>query len=77
MARPDAGAQTEDAGRGGAGQQDGAHHLGVDDEQGSLQGASAGHLSGRRLNRVGRNVSRPEDNVGANGHQDGIGKTRD
>ena len=36
MAGPDAGAQAAHAGCGGAGQQDGAHRLGTNDEQASL-----------------------------------------
>ena len=77
LARPDAGAQASHAGRGGAGQQDGAHRLGADEEEGILQGACAGHLSGGRANIAGRNASRSEDSVGANGHRDGIRQTRD
>ncbi len=61
MVGPDVGAQTSYAGRGGAGESNGAHRLGVDDEQGIPQGACAGHLSGRRVNIAGRNVSRSED----------------
>ena len=47
LAGPDAGAQAANAGRGGAGQQDGAHRLGADDEQRGLPG-SRRRLSGRR-----------------------------
>ena len=47
MARPDAGAQAQDAGRGGAGESNGAHRLGADDEERSLQGTAACRLSGR------------------------------
>ena len=44
-------------------------------EQTSLQVACTGNLSGRWASSAGRNVSRAEDNVGASGHRDGIGKT--
>lgn len=41
MDRPEVGAQAQDAGCGGAGQQDGAHRLRANYEQGSLPRASA------------------------------------
>ena len=41
LAGPDAGAQAAHAGRGGAGQPDGAHRLGVDDEERVLPRAAA------------------------------------
>ena len=47
VAGPDAGAQAEEAGRGGAGQPDRAHRLGTDDEQRGLP-ASRRRLSRRR-----------------------------
>ena len=48
LAGPDAGAQAEDGGGGGAGQPDGAHRLGADGEQGGLPSSRRGRgLNGR------------------------------
>lgn len=71
----DPSAQTEDAGRSGVDQQDEAHCLGVNDNQASLLGTNAGRPSGKRAECVS-NVSRSMEGVGANGHRDGLGKTR-
>ena len=51
LAGQDAGAQAANAGRGGAGQQDGAHRLGAHDTQGDLQRFCAGCCLTRRQPR--------------------------
>ena len=48
VAGSDAGAQASDAGRGGAGESNGAHRMGADDERPSLQRTGAGRLSSRQ-----------------------------
>ena len=53
MAGVHACAQTEKADHGGAGQLNGAHRLGTDNEERGLLRAGAGRLSGRRANDAG------------------------
>ena len=81
VAGRDAGTQAEDAGRGGARQQDGTEGLGTGNEKGDLPGSRC-RLSWRRkerseskeaARRCGQQDAR--NGVRANGRQDGVGKT--
>ena len=62
----DAGAQAENAGRSGAGQPDGAHRLGADDEEGELPG-SRRRLTGLRNAGSRRGCEQVGGQVRANG----------
>ncbi len=73
LARQDAGAQTEDADRSGAGQPNGADRLGADDKEGELPG-SRRRLKRRSVGAVGR-CRQDGERVRANGQRDGIGQT--
>ena len=77
MAGADAGAQAAHAGHGRARQQDGAHRLGVADEERGLQS------SGQRSRRKPRQRSEASEDVGGrrrvwhNSRRDGAGRTRE
>ena len=73
LARQDAGAQTEDADRSGAGQPNGADRLGPDDNEGDLPG-SRRRLKRRSAGAVG-GCRQDGERVRANGQRDGIGQT--
>ena len=66
LAGPNAGPQAENAGRGGAGQPDGTHHLGADNEEGELPG-SRRRLRGRRKAESRRGCGQDGGQVRANG----------
>ena len=76
LAGQDAGAQAEDACRGGAGQPDGAYRLGADDEEGDLPGSRArSRLRGWQSAGSCRGCGQVGGQARANGRRDGIGKT--
>ena len=66
MARQDAGAQAEDAGCGGPGQQDGAHCLGSDDDEAEIPGTCR-RLIGRHAAGSRRGCGQDGGRVRANG----------
>ena len=73
LAGRDAGAQAEDARRGGVGQQDGAHRLGADDEEGELAG-SRHRLRERRSAGSCRGCGQVGGQVRAKVNETGSGK---
>ena len=75
LAGPDAGAQAAHAGRGGAGQPDGAHRLGVDDEERVLPRAAADRLRSKSRGPAPSGMRAGRKMVRANGQRDGVGKT--
>ena len=63
------------AGRGGAGQPDGAHRLGADDEERVLPRAAADRLRGKSRGPAPSGMRAGRKMVRANGQRDGVGKT--
>ena len=72
VAGVDAGAQAQDAGRRGVGQQDGLRRLGLAGQGRRASGSGCGGVSRARLRRRGANGRR----AWRNGRRDGIGTTR-